>query len=350
VTVVLLAVVAYCVIRKRRRNAEVVDLPLVEAAPVESFELQSPPPAALDRISELILNRDDREQVPGSTPRRSGRVTQCRDRTTGKICAVKQFRADDLDGDKFLREAEFLSRFRHPGLLGIIGIVMPQDGQPAQIVTEWMERGSLGNLMRRKGISNTQKVIIIVGVSKCMRYLHAGGCIHCDLKPENVLIDNNMEIRVADFGLAKIFTGVQTMTQTKGTLLFMAPETDEIHYTNKVDVFSFAMIVWELVTGKTLVELMTELHIRDIAWHRRVVNGERPRVDGLDGQVVELLHNCWSAEESRWSFEEIVDYLASLDYQLLPDVDVSAVHDYVRRIDEFEATHPPPSPGDSDGD
>jgi serine/threonine protein kinase len=80
-----------------------------------------------------------------------------------------------------------------------------------------------------------------------MRYIHSKDIIHPDLKPANIFIDDDHRIRIGDFGSSRLFKAGVTMTNA-GAPLYMAPEMDGGHYDEKVDVYSFGLIMYEIVT------------------------------------------------------------------------------------------------------
>jgi serine/threonine protein kinase len=175
-----------------------------------------------------------------------------------------------------------------------------------------------------------------------MRYFHMTGGMHRDLKPANILLDDKNEIRVADFGSAR-FSNVQaTLTSAVGTPWYMAPEVGEGDYDQSVDLFSFAIILWELITGKTMNRQFAKEFMGPIAWLGKVKNGTRPPTTGLSPLVVDLLTGCWdSGPLVRVTFDAVIEALKRMNYQLLDGVDAAAVKEYVARIEEYEEEYPP---------
>ena len=109
---------------------------------------------------------------------------------------------------------------------------------------------------------NATKHRLMVEISSGVAFLHAHGVVHRDLKPENIMIsndrDNTPHAKVADFGLAKVIASCQNqeqmmeyyMTSMCGTNMFMAPEVYAGHYTEKADVFSFGVLLLEIISGR----------------------------------------------------------------------------------------------------
>jgi hypothetical protein len=172
---------------------------------------------------------------------------------TGEVVWVKSF--TEADVDSVLKQSEIFARVVHPAILGMIGFVIPAQDVSGKLVTEFMPNGSLERVIRDQArygtLSPTEKVKIAVGIVMGMRYLHACGVFHSDLKPANILLDEKFEVRIADFRTARLVdvTGV-TMTGGLGSSHFyMAPEFCSDRYGKEVDLFAFAMIFWEIVNG-----------------------------------------------------------------------------------------------------
>jgi serine/threonine protein kinase len=154
-----------------------------------------------------------------------------------------------------------------------------------------------------------------------------------------VLLDAKWEPRVADFGSAK-FTDIQaTITATGGTPLYMAPEIQEpgLQITNRIDIFAFGMILWEMLRGQSLGDFFDGQFKNPFGWLRKVSNGLRPPLDGLDPSGAELCKRCWDSEPTmRPSFADIFGNLRADGWPLWPDTDAVVVEEYVTRLETYE--------------
>ncbi|KAF2976002.1 hypothetical protein EK904_001328, partial [Melospiza melodia maxima] len=182
-------------------------------------------------------------------------------RCRNKIVAIKRYRANTYcsksDVDMFCREVSILCRLNHPCVIQFVGACLEDPSQFA-IVTQYISGGSLFSLLHeQKRILDLQsKLIIAVDVAKGMEYLHnlTQPIIHRDLNSHNILLYEDGHAVVADFGESRFLQSLDedNMTKQPGNLRWMAPEvfTQCTRYTIKADVFSYALCLWELLTGE----------------------------------------------------------------------------------------------------
>lgn len=180
----------------------------------------------------------------------------------GKVVAVKILEGL-LQRDKQLRaEIATLGKIHHINLLRLYGFCAAGDHR--MLVYEYMENGSLDAVLFHHNSEVKPAILnwdtrfqICLGVARGMTYLHEEclDCIlHCDIKPQNILLDENYCAKVADFGLAYLFTrdhSVQ-LTTIRGTRGYLAPEwVMNLPITAKADVFSYGMLLLEIVSGRS---------------------------------------------------------------------------------------------------
>ncbi|EHA8586948.1 hypothetical protein COCNU_scaffold001198G000040 [Cocos nucifera] len=160
---------------------------------------------------------------------------------------------------EFWREAEILSKLHHPNVVAFYGVVQDGPGGTLATVTEFMVNGSLRHVLLRKDkyLDRRKRLIIAMDAAFGMEYLHSKNIVHFDLKCDNLLVNLKDQSRpickVADFGLSKIKRNTLVSGGVRGTLPWMAPELlngSSNKVSEKVDVFSFGIVMWEILTGE----------------------------------------------------------------------------------------------------
>jgi len=138
-----------------------------------------------------------------------------------------------------------------------------------------------------------------------MNYLHKENIIHRDLKSNNLLVDSNGNVKITDFGFARVKNTTKTMTKC-GTVNWIAPEIAlGRNYTEKSDVYSYAITLYEILTRRVPFQ---NLPTNDIL--ERVMEGKRPDIDKTPIKYVKLVQECWKQNfDHRPSFEEVLNEL-----------------------------------------
>uniref|UniRef100_A0A0D9W2L3 non-specific serine/threonine protein kinase n=1 Tax=Leersia perrieri TaxID=77586 RepID=A0A0D9W2L3_9ORYZ len=179
----------------------------------------------------------------------------------GTNIAVKKIEKFHQEAEKeFLVEVQTIGQTFHRNLVRLLGFC--NEGTERLLVYEFMSNGSLNTLL----FTDTRphwslRVQIALEVARGLLYLHEEcnkQIIHCDMKPQNILLDDNCAAKISDFGLAKLLLLNQTKTNTgiRGTRGYVAPEWfKNIGITSKVDIYSFGVILLELVCCRKNVEL-----------------------------------------------------------------------------------------------
>ncbi|KAI5588327.1 hypothetical protein POPTR_005G106200v4 [Populus trichocarpa] len=228
--------------------------------------------------------------------------------------AIKVLKPERVSAEmlrEFSQEVYIMRKVRHKNVVQLIGACTRSPN--LCIVTEFMAKGSLYNFLhKQKGVFKLPSLIkVAIDVSKGMNYLHQNNIIHRDLKTANLLMDENEVVKVADFGVARVQTQSGVMTAETGTYRWMAPEVIEHKpYDYKADVFSFGIVMWELLTGELPYSYLTPLQ----AAVGVVQKGLRPTIPKHTyPKLAELLERCWQRDPTqRPNFSQIIDILQQI--------------------------------------
>ncbi|XP_049602934.1 receptor-interacting serine/threonine-protein kinase 1 [Syngnathus scovelli] len=243
-----------------------------------------------------------------------------------------------------LEEGNIMASLNHQRVVKLLGVIMEDRG--CSLVMELMPRGNLLAMLETVTVPVSIKGRIILEILEGMVYLTEKKVIHKDIKPDNILIDKDFHIKIADLGLAACKTwkkltkeesykrsqlGLSDRTRAAGTLSYMAPEhLESVHTvsTEKSDVYSFAIVVWVIVTGKEpYANARNEDQISQC-----VRNGNRPAMDLIPDQTPEEISNlmvrCWAHNPlQRPTFLEAYHrFHPFYETNLAPHVDKDLVH------------------------
>ncbi|KAE8715576.1 ACT-like protein tyrosine kinase family protein isoform 2 [Hibiscus syriacus] len=232
----------------------------------------------------------------------------------GQDVAIKVLRTEHQNENlrkEFTQEVNIMRKIRHNNVVQFIGACTSPPS--LCIVTEFMSGGSIYDLLQKQksGFKLPFLLKVAIDVSKGISYLHQNSIMHRDLKAANLLMDANGVVKVADFGVARVQAQPGVMTAETGTYRWMAPEVIEHKpYDHKADVFSFGVVLWELLTGKLPYENLTPLQ----AAVGVVQKGLRPVIPRhTQPKFVELLERCWQQDPSlRPEFSEISNILEDM--------------------------------------
>ncbi|XP_011003873.1 PREDICTED: probable receptor-like protein kinase At1g67000 [Populus euphratica] len=188
---------------------------------------------------------------------------------SGHLAAVKMLDKSSANGQDFINEVATIGRIHHVNVVRLIGFCA--EGSKRALVYDFMPNGSLDKyVLSRQGnttLSWQKMYEISLGVARGIEYLHRGcdmQILHFDIKPHNVLLDENFAPKVSDFGLAKLYptnNNTVMLTAARGTIGYIAPE---LFYKNigsvsyKADVYSFGMLLMEMVGKRQNTNPVTE--------------------------------------------------------------------------------------------
>jgi serine/threonine protein kinase len=246
------------------------------------------------------------------------------------------------------REAVILKTLKHPLIVELLLDISDTPDHNSAIVTEFAGNGSLANHLSRVEylLSGANRITrIIVGIALAMRFLHSRGFIHFDLKPANILLDWDWNVRIADFGQSISLNNPEIPSVThpnmRDGVLFMdsyyfAPECYYNLYSQMSDVFSFGLILYELLTGQPVFS--KELALIETASKVAVKHALPDIPKFVLPSARELITDCWAEEPgNRPSFDDIVDRLKVIKFKVMRNVNSLKILAFVNDIEERES-------------
>jgi serine/threonine protein kinase len=254
----------------------------------------------------------DREIGRGGT----GAVWLGRDEVLGRHVALKRVGllpgADQTDLARAEREARLSARLNHPHVVSVFDVVVDEASDGAHwLVMEYVDGINLGQLVRRRGgLTPDDAAPLLWQAADALVAAHGAGIVHRDVKPSNILVDRQWQVKLTDFGIARIATDA-TLTQTgmvAGSPAYLAPEivtgtrSDEAS-----DVWSLGATAFHLLAGHPPYEVGD--HVLSALY--RIVNDEPPRPVEA-GWMTPLFDGTMVRDPSRrWSMEQVRDFLSA---------------------------------------
>ncbi|KAL0970042.1 hypothetical protein UPYG_G00236360 [Umbra pygmaea] len=259
-----------------------------------------------------VLIRDDSLQtwcVIGSGG--FGQIHKARHVEWGLDVAIKLLHYNNGCSSSLLREAELMRQAGSPYVLRILGVYEgcpPCTGLSTQVglVMEFMEKGSLAALQACLSGPPPWPLSFRLAhqVALGMNYLHHldPPLLHLDLKPSNVLLDDSLQAKLTDFGLARVYQSIskaskKDIAEEGGTLSYMPPEAFDLNYkpTKASDIYSYGILLWSIFTGEEPYASALSSIVRF-----RVPEGDRPLLETLNPNqaeglrdLVDLMERCW---------------------------------------------------------
>ncbi|XP_068444118.1 receptor-interacting serine/threonine-protein kinase 3 [Clinocottus analis] len=244
-----------------------------------------------------------------------GQIFKARHRRWGCDVAVKLLRCDDGTSASLLREMDMMRLGSSPHVILVRGVfkgcVPNSSHSQLGLVMEFMERGSLTTLQDSlRGAPPWPLVFRLAHqVALGVNFLHSltPALLHRDLKPGNVLLDNDLNAKLTDFGLSQFSRSVTRSSQKvdeeeAGTLCYMPPESFQVNYkpSRAFDIYSYGILLWSIVTGTKPYP-----HAKSSLVRFRIPEGDRPPLDeirlqaaGLAGltRLTDLMKRCWDTK------------------------------------------------------
>ncbi|PIA36657.1 hypothetical protein AQUCO_03300105v1 [Aquilegia coerulea] len=239
---------------------------------------------------------------------------------------IQQQTDDDENGamgarleKQFNREVTLLTHLHHRNVIKLVAAC--KEPPVFCVITEYLSGGSLRGYLHKldhKSLPLQKLVAIALDIARGMEYIHSQGVIHRDLKPENIIFDEDCHLKVVDFGIACGEAYCDVLAEDPGTYRWMAPEMIKHKpYGRKVDVYSFGLVLWEMLAGAVPYENMTPYQAAFA-----VVNKNLRPIIPMDcpPALRALVAQCWaSRSEKRPEFWQIVKILEEFESSLAHD-------------------------------
>ncbi|MDZ4689583.1 MAG: serine/threonine protein kinase [Planctomycetaceae bacterium] len=279
-------------------------LPLDAAAFAHAAELSAavePPPSTVPGYH--ILHRLGAGKF--------GSVWLAREQNTGKQVAIKFYsQRRGVDWSLLSREVEKLAvLYTSRNIVGLIAVGWDHD--PPYYVMEYLERGSLAERLQQGPLPAADALRIAKRVAQALVHAHGSGILHCDLKPANVLLDQDDEPRLCDFGQSRL---ADEHGHALGTLFYMAPEQADLKSVPDArwDVYALGALMYHLLVGEPPHRTpAAEARLREpasleqrLAIYRQIVQIDaKPtahrRIAGVDPVLAEIIDRCLAVDPSR---------------------------------------------------
>ena len=266
-----------------------------------------------------------------------GEVFKLKEKSTGKLYAIKTLMVQDSSSnDSIFSEIIASSHFRYPTILYYYGVTIDV---PHYIVMEYLDNFTvqyyIDNSLHKPLLDMTRKMIIILGISFGMEFLHQNNFVHRDLKPLNILLDSNFYPRIGDFGFATIISSSKSLSTFAGSPSFLAPEVSEKSYDGKkADVFSFGMTMYSILYDTIPFRYLKNAQVLQII--KLIGDGVRPDLE-IDPNIPEsmknLIRRCWDKDPNQRPYFNEISQLLFPEVKLLIEkgiVDKKAVQTFVQ--------------------
>ncbi|WRX13002.1 Protein kinase domain - like 10 [Theobroma cacao] len=234
-----------------------------------------------------------------------------------RVAAIKRLNIEANQGEEeFLAEISTIGRLNHMNLIEMWGHCA--EGKHRLLVYEYMENGSLAKNLMSDSLDWEKRFQIAVGTAKGLAYLHEEcleWVLHCDVKPQNILLDSNYHPKVADFALSKLLNRnslkSSSFSKVRGTRGYMAPEwVYNQPITSKVDVYSYGIVLLEMLTGRNPAIGVPDFKTSGEVWHQKLqewVKGKKNGTAATSSWVDELIDPAIGYDYDRNKLENLLE-------------------------------------------
>ncbi|KAB2011977.1 hypothetical protein ES319_D09G057100v1 [Gossypium barbadense] len=234
----------------------------------------------------------------------------------GRAVAIKRLYENNYKRvEQFMNEVWILTNLHHRNLVSLYGCTS-RHSRELLLVYEYVSNGTVadhlhGQRAKPGALSWSIRLDIAIETADALSYLHAFKTIHRDVKTNNILLDNNFTVKVADFGLSRLFPSNVTHVSTapQGTPGYVDPEYHQCYQlTEKSDVFSFGVVLVELISSKPAV---------DITRHRHEINLSNMAINKIQNRALHELVDPSLGFESDYKVRKMITGVAEVAFQCL---------------------------------
>ena len=247
------------------------------------------------------------------------------------VCAGKRFNKSWTDNhrDLFEKEIEHMGLFNSSCIVKLFGYVPPSETSSGWIFMELLE-SALKKAIVQKSLNPTEIMMVLYGIAVGMCQVHEKNLVHLDLKPENVMLDKENHAKIVDFGITTEVS--MNMTVEHATPFYMAPEVGTNSWGQPADVYSFALIMYQMLIDKPVCPPRW----RPPIWQAQVRRGYRPSFpDTAQPAVQSLISECWNHDPSkRPKFAEIAARIRENVSDFVEGVDLERFQGYCESLCE----------------
>ena len=243
-------------------------------------------------------------------------VYRCLDTRLDREVAAKvmdgRYVHDELFLDRFAREARAMAQLSHPNLVGVYDF--SADGDVVYLIMELITGGTLRELLAERGPMPPHAATAVLRATlRGLSVAHRRGLVHRDIKPDNILINGDSSVKLADFGLVRAASeSRRSSDQIVGTVAYLSPEqVDGSELTQTSDVYSAGIVLFELLTGTVPFSGETSMS-HALARLSRDVPAPSSRITGVPKLFDELVATA-TARDPRDRFADADDFLRALD-------------------------------------
>ncbi|OHT13373.1 TKL family protein kinase [Tritrichomonas foetus] len=254
-------------------------------------------PNALDKETPGIIHHNQFENIKEIGKGAYATVNLAKMQPNGREIAVKELKQVQLGKRNIVslkRELNALLRLNHPNVLEFIGVTVTP---PFCIATKYLSHGSLFDIMHNQKIKldGFQRQKIALCMARGLEYLDAMRFIHRDFKSQNVLLDQDYNAVICDFGISRQIG--PKMTTELGTIQWTAPEilapNPNSNYDTSADCYSFAIVLWELATEELPYMVMRPLQVAANVLNKHL---RPPFPESIPNELKNLIEHCWAQE------------------------------------------------------